>query len=99
MCDAKLKKEPWQVRFAIFLIPFGVDAMTLGHIIFSLGKLPDKLLCHERVHVEQYERLGFFGFLRQYLREYREGKKAGKSHQQAYLDISLEVEARQRAGA
>ena len=57
------------------------------------------LLEHEVVHVEQYRRLGFVGFLRRYLSEYLVGRWRGLGHWKAYRAISLEEEARCIAAA
>ena len=41
--------------------PFGVTALTLGHVILgSSAQMLDGLRAHEQVHVRQYERWGMF---------------------------------------
>lgn len=66
---------------------------------FSIGK---NLLAHELTHVLQYQKLGFFGFLIDYLKEYFSGLKRKKkwnsrARMEAYWEISHEVEARKTA--
>ena len=56
------------------------------------------LLKHELVHVVQLQRLGTIGFLRRYLGDYWSGRRKGLKHNEAYLAIRLEVEARQLSG-
>lgn len=56
------------------------------------------LIEHELVHVRQWQQLGTTRFLRQYVREYLRGRRQGFDHNQAYLAISLEQEAREISG-
>ena len=50
----------WFLRHAT-LIPGGVGAMTLGHVVMGLHQRAlDETRVHERVHVEQYGRWGPF---------------------------------------
>ena len=75
--------------------------MTLGRLI--LVRHDDDrsgrrvLLAHELVHVAQYAHLGTVRFLGRYVSEYVRGLWRTRSHRQAYLAISLEVEARAAA--
>ena len=57
-----------------------------------------RLLGHELVHARQWEELGTFTFLRQYLGDYLKARGRGLTHQNAYLAISLEKEAREVSG-
>jgi hypothetical protein len=57
-----------------------------------------RLLGHELVHARQWEQLGSFRFLRQYLGDYFKGRLQGLKHHQAYQAISLEKEAREVSG-
>ncbi len=81
-------------------LPLGVWGMTLGHTILVLREHAgdEALLCHEMVHVGQWEELGVPRFLWRYLTSYLEGRRRGLSHQDAYQAIPLEVEARREAG-
>lgn len=54
-------------------------------------------LAEELLHVRQFARLGIVGFLRRYLRAYFELRRRGLAHEEAYLAIPLEVEAREGA--
>lgn len=74
---------------------FGAIAVTFGrHIFYKDSKPEDWLVRHEEKHVDQYILYGTFGFLYKYITEYLAGRIKGKSHRQAYRNISLEVEAR-----
>lgn len=76
-----------------------VAAMTLPWAIYMD---PDHLrsgdsgtlILHELVHVRQWKRLGTWRFLRIYLSDYVRNRRAGMSHERAYLAIRLEKEAR-----
>jgi hypothetical protein len=89
----------------------GISGITLGRHVFVRSRLVERdaegrakmkgwLLVHEAAHVLQYERRGYLGFFRVYLRGYwralREGgrwDKAGRTA--AYLAIAEECEARE----
>ena len=79
----------------------GIQAMTLGRSIFvdpkylhgDMDRLA-RLVIHELVHVRQYYDFGFLGFLRRYA-DYLRGRRKGLSHRDAYMEIAMEVEARQ----
>lgn len=90
-----------------------VDGITIGRHIFikpSFAKynsknsitISKKLLAHELTHVLQYQKLGFIGFLVDYLKEYLIGLKRKKkwdlqARTEAYWEIPHEVEARNAA--
>jgi hypothetical protein len=81
------------------LLPAGVDALTLPKVILiRADRIADvDLLEHEFEHVRQWRRIGYFGFLRQYLHDYITGRGDGLGHHDAYLAIKLEVDARAAA--
>jgi hypothetical protein len=81
-------------------LPLGVAGMTLGHTILVRKEHAgdEALLCHELVHVRQWEELGVTRFLWRYLSSYLRGRLGGLTHQAAYQAIPLEVEARRVAG-
>lgn len=54
-----------------------------------------RLVIHELVHVRQYLAAGYLRFVTSYLKEYWIGRVGGKDSRQAYLDISMEREARE----
>ena len=54
------------------------------------------LLVHQMVHVRQWRRYGWIGFLAKYLGDYLRGRNAGLPHESAYRSISLEREAAAR---
>lgn len=71
-------------------------AITLGRIVLirSGDQHDAHLIAHEMVHVVQWERLGWWQFLRGYLGAYVSGRRRGLTHWQAYATIPLEVQAR-----
>lgn len=76
-------------------VPPGVDAIVIGRLISirrSAAESP-MLLRHELVHVRQWRRLGFVGFLRRYIGAYLVHRLHGYGHWAAYRRIPLEVEA------
>ena len=76
-----------------------VTAVTLGHHVFyaiDSKMITHRLRTHEMVHVEQYNKLGFFVFLYRYLKEYILLRRTGYDHYHAYLNISFEKEAREK---
>jgi hypothetical protein len=91
--------------------PFHLGAITFGRRIFVLpeyirrdteGRLTidGSIAAHEATHVLQYERAGWAGFLRLYLRGYwralrAQGRFSGAAHTNAYLAIREETEARE----
>jgi Domain of unknown function (DUF4157) len=83
-------------------VPPGADAITLRHVIIVRRRTHegdgwDHLLRHEIAHVHQWNELGVPRFLRQYLTSYAAARLRGLSHHNAYLQIPLEVEAREFA--
>lgn len=92
---------PWVLR------PFlrGFIGITLGRTIFLapqiLARGPEALertMRHELAHIGQIQRMGRLSFYWQYLREYLGLRLAGKTHIQAYDEITFEQEARAEAG-
>jgi len=77
---ANLTKAKWYARIlsSEFFAKTEITAITLGHTIHFRDERfynPHtiqglSLLAHEIKHVEQYEKLGFFGFIGKYLRDY-----------------------------
>ena len=83
-------------------VPPGADAITIGRTIITRRRVAssatlENLLRHELTHVEQWHRLGYRVFLQRYVGEYLTGRRAGLAHHDAYLNISFEHEARERA--
>ena len=76
-------------------VPPGADAITIGRVVSVRTAAAEdrRLLCHETVHVHQWRRLGFFGFLRRYVGSYVRWRLRGYGHWAAYRRIPLEVEA------
>jgi hypothetical protein len=80
----------------------GIQGQTHGPFVFISPEVMRgdrdrlaRLVIHELVHVRQYKAAGYLRFVVSYLKEYWIGRAGGKSPRQAYLDISLEREARE----
>jgi hypothetical protein len=80
----------------------GISGVTHGKAVFvdpevmrGDPKRLGRLVVHELVHVRQYMAAGYLRFVISYLKEYWIGRLGGKSPRDAYLDISLEREARE----
>jgi hypothetical protein len=97
-------------RLAALLTRFaGASAIVFGRHVFvsragaacleESGPGACRLLAHELAHVSQYRRLWAAPFLGRYLGEYLRGRLDGLSHRAAYLSISFEREAEERAQA
>jgi hypothetical protein len=115
--DKKLKLPKIEIytgRTAGFITKvLAIHGITIGRRIFikpTLAKYNEKrrltisknLLSHEVAHVVQYQRLGFFGFLYKYLRDYfrllrRKKKWNALARMDAYWEIPHEIEARHAA--
>lgn len=72
-----------------FLWNQGIGAITFGNTIFYFDEISEHIVIHELVHVKQYKELGMIGFLKKYLKEYKE---------KGYEQVSLEIEAYDIAG-
>lgn len=69
-------------------------ALTLGHAIIANAEMPARILAHELVHVEQFERWGPF-----YVLAYVVGAIIGAlRHGNPYIGNPLEEEAFRREG-
>lgn len=87
----------------------GASAIVFGRRIFlsrsasacveDLAADASRLLAHELAHVAQYRRFGAAPFLGRYVGEYLRGRFDGLDHRSAYLSISFEREAEERARA
>jgi hypothetical protein len=90
----RLERHDDHVRLVGGPVPPGADAITLGRlVIVRRGAVSPMLLRHELVHVRQWRRLGFAGFLVRYLGAYVRWRVRGYPHWAAYRRIPLEVEA------
>ncbi|MDH3753951.1 MAG: hypothetical protein OEU32_08770 [Acidimicrobiia bacterium] len=74
-------------------VPPGSDGITLGSLVIVKTDHTRRLLRHERVHVEQWRRLGVSLFLWRYVTSYLRWRWRGYPHKGAYRRIPLEVEA------
>jgi hypothetical protein len=76
-------------------VPPGAAAITLGSVVSVRERWAndEQLARHEAVHVRQWRRLGFAGFLVRYLGSYAGLRLRGYPHIAAYRRIPLEIEA------
>lgn len=75
-------------------VPPGSSGITIGRVIIVKGAtVSDRLLRHELVHVDQFERLGVAGFLIRYVGHYLRWRARGYPHRGAYRRIPQEIEA------
>ncbi len=76
-------------------VPPGASAITVGRLISVRRSAAgsERLIRHELVHVRQWKRFGFAGFLIRYLGAYSRWRLRGYGHWGAYRRIPLEVEA------
>ncbi len=85
---------PWWLRP---LLMKSVVAITIGKRVYFSALLPveehERILRHERVHVQQMARIGILRFFVRYLREYLTNRRAGMTPHDAYRRISFEQEA------
>lgn len=92
----KLHFQHWLMKLPVFR---NYGATTLGsHIFFRepKEKVPQKLIDHEKVHVEQIEKLGAVLFYATYLLDYLRNRLRGMDHAKAYREIRFEKEAYER---
>lgn len=74
-----------------------VAAITLyPYVLYAMeeSEAPSWLRRHEMAHVEQVKRHGWFRFYLSYVMYYVAGRVAGFGHDQSYLSIPWETEAR-----
>jgi hypothetical protein len=94
-----LADRPPRIVVVPWLWP-GIAAITLGTVVFiRRGCEHDPvLLAHEAEHVRQWQEMGRWRFLREYLGAYWQGRRCGLGHAAAYRAIPLEREARIASG-
>lgn len=69
---------------------------------FRAGIEPDRsarLIVHELMHIEQWQRLGALRHVTQYMGDYVRNRFRGQRHWDAYRAVRLEVEAREAAAS
>jgi len=74
-------------------VPKGSDGLTIGSTVIVRRGYSERLLRHELVHVRQWRRFGFVGFMARYLGSYLLWRIRLKGHKGAYWRIPLEIEA------
>ena len=50
-------------RLLSYIAPININAITLGFIVFSRGKMDEKTKRHETIHFQQFLETLFIGFL------------------------------------
>ena len=84
-------RYPWWLRLVLMR---GVAGLTLGRRIYvAAGADVARSVRHELVHVRQIARLGALTFYWRWVREYFSNRRRGLTSDQAYRQISFEVEA------
>jgi hypothetical protein len=93
--DIAVRARLYRVR----RLPPHAHGMTLGRRVMLLRghESNRKLVAHELVHVAQFAERGHVRFLVRYLADYARNLVRLRNHRQAYLAISAEVDARERA--
>jgi len=86
----------WRGDVAAMTLPWAI--YVRNDVLVGESSRLARLISHELVHVRQWQQLGIMRFLRLYLSDYLGGRRKGLSHNQAYLAISLEMEARRISG-
>lgn len=87
----RVRENSWLAKRAAKNLKFDYVAMVLGHTIHLHNTTKERFfarpswVCHELMHVVQYERYGMLGFLFRYFREHL---------RRGYWNNTLEVEAR-----
>ena len=94
-----IERHPDHWRWVGGPVPPGAAAITIGPVVCVRARAAgdERLLRHELVHVAQWRRLGYVGFLRRYLLAYAWWRAHGHGHVAAYRRIPLEVEAEWQA--
>jgi hypothetical protein len=82
----------WARGISAVAVPWAVYVLP-RHLDRPAGDL-GRLIVHELTHVDQWRRLGLLRWARAYLGDYLRGRRRGMSHDEAYRQIGLEVEAR-----
>ena len=91
--------RPWffeNSKVPIFLskvAPININAITIGPLVFSRGKISDITRRHETIHWQQYIETFIVGFLFLYFSFYVVGLIKGLRGSDAYRSIPFEKEA------
>lgn len=73
---------------------FGINGIVLWPLILYADKEPHPcILNHEAIHLAQIRRNGIARFYLVYVGEYAIGRLKGMQHDEAYRNISFELEA------
>ena len=86
----------WRTPIAAMTAPWAIYVRR--EVLNGDRRMLARLLTHELVHVRQWADLGMLRFSWRYLKGYLAGRRQGLSHDQAYLQIPLEQEARAISG-
>lgn len=89
--NVRIKENSWLAKLAAVKLRSASVAIVFGHTIHLHNTSREELmnnrewLCHELMHIKQYRRYGFTGFLVRYLFEWLKN---------GYYNNKFEVEAR-----
>ena len=76
------------------LAPIEINAICLGPVVFSRGKISQRTKNHERIHWEQMKETAIIGFLLIYLYDYLYNRYALRMEgSKAYRNTRAEIEA------
>jgi hypothetical protein len=91
----RLERRDGAVWVISRIVAPGASATTIGPFVFITprGYERARLRAHELVHVRQWKRWGWAGFLRRYLGSYLRWRLRRYPHWAAYRRIPLEIEA------
>jgi hypothetical protein len=91
----RVERRPGVVVLVGGPLPPGADAITVGSVISvrSGHERSAYLMRHEGIHVQQWHRYGFVGFVVRYVGAYVKWRVCRKGHWGAYRRIPFEIEA------
>lgn len=95
-----IMRRTWATGVLAVTTPWGVFAHPRVMWWWQSGsndRTLAELVIHELVHVEQLNNVGLVKHATKYLSDYLWARRAGLTHQQAYLGLDAEIEARQIA--
>ena len=86
-------ENSWVPRVLSMMSPISIGAITLGFIVFSRGKLDERVKRHETIHFQQFLETLFIGFLILYFYDWIKEYFIYKDGKIAYFMIRAEQEA------
>lgn len=92
-----IMRRTWATGILAITTPWGVFAhprVMWWRVSGSNDRALAELVIHELVHIEQLNTIGLAKHAVAYLVDYVKARRSGMAHQDAYLGIEAEVEAR-----